>query len=238
MASDSVAPLLLSRPLEDRMPVYPGDPGVRIRPALTVAQDGVAVMALEIGSHAGTHVDAPCHTVPGGRTVEGLTWDELCGDTLVLGLAGLAPGEPISAARLAPLLPGTDAQTPARLLLATGWDRHWRDGLLRARHPFLTGEAAAMLWDRGIRLLGVDMLSPDPTGLAGEPDLPAHAAFLGGDGIIVENLVGLDALRPAGAAPRADWSARLRLEVHPLPLAGGDGAPARVLAWPTSGGTR
>lgn len=220
------------------MPVYPGDPGVRIRPALTVAQDGVAVMALEIGSHAGTHVDAPCHTVPGGRTVEGLTWDELCGDTLVLGLAGLAPGEPISAARLAPLLPGADAQTPARLLLATGWDRHWRDGLLRARHPFLTGEAAAMLWDRGIRLLGVDMLSPDPTGLAGEPDLPAHAAFLGGDGIIVENLVGLDALRPAGAAPRADWSARLRLEVHPLPLAGGDGAPARVLAWPTSGGTR
>ena len=90
MASDSVAPLLLSRPLEDRMPVYPGDPGVRIRPALTVAQDGVAVMALEIGSHAGTHVDAPCHTVPGGRTVEGLTWDELCGDTLVLGLAGVA----------------------------------------------------------------------------------------------------------------------------------------------------
>ncbi|STY69764.1 cyclase family protein [Micrococcus luteus] len=238
MASDSVAPLLLSRPLEDRMPVYPGDPGVRIRPALTVAQDGVAVMALEIGSHAGTHVDAPCHTVPGGRTVEGLTWDELCGDALVLGLAGLAPGEPISAARLAPLLPGTDAQTPVRLLLATGWDRHWRDGLLRARHPFLTGEAAAMLWDRGIRLLGVDMLSPDQTGLAGEPDFPAHAAFLGGDGIIVENLVGLDALRPAGAAPRADWSARLRLEVHPLPLAGGDGAPARVLAWPTSGGTR
>lgn len=95
-----------------------------------------------------------------------------------------------------------------------------------------------MLWDRGIRLLGVDMLSPDPTGLAGEPDLPAHAAFLGGDGIIVENLVGLDALRPAGAAPRVDWSARLRLEVHPLPLAGGDGSPARVLAWPTSGGTR
>ena len=220
------------------MPVYPGDPGVRIRPALTVAQDGVAVMALEIGSHAGTHVDAPCHTVPGGRTVEGLTWDELCGDALVLGLAGLGPGEPISAARLAPLLPGTDAQTPARLLLATGWDRHWRDGLLRARHPFLTGEAAAMLWDRGIRLLGVDMLSPDPTGLAGEPDLPTHAVFLGGDGIIVENLVGLDALRPAGAAPRADWSARLRLEVHPLPLAGGDGSPARVLAWPTSGGTR
>ncbi len=220
------------------MPVYPGDPGVRIRPALTVAQDGVAVMALEIGSHAGTHVDAPCHTVPGGRTVEGLNWDELCGEALVLGLAGLGPGESISAARLAPLLPGTDAWTPARLLLATGWDRHWRDDLLRARHPFLTGEAAAMLWDRGIRLLGVDMLSPDPTGLAGEPDFPTHAVFLGGDGIIVENLVGLDALRPAGTAPRVDWSARSRLEVHPLPLAGGDGAPARVLAWPTSGGAR
>lgn len=239
--SEPTAPLLLSRPLTDGMPVYPGDPCVRIRPALTVAADGVAVARLEIGSHAGTHVDAPCHTVPGGRTVDALAWEELCGDALVLGLAGLTPGRSVTAARVAALLPPDGAPTPARVLLATGWDRHWDDDALRERHPALAADAAALLWDRGARLLGVDTLSPDPT--SSEPDdgaagFPVHGVFLGGDGVIVENLTGLEALRPAGAAQDGDWSARVRLEVHPVPLAGGDGAPARVLAWPASGGAR
>ena len=43
------------------MPVYPGDPEVRLEAALTVARDGVNVLALHLGSQSGTHVDAPYH---------------------------------------------------------------------------------------------------------------------------------------------------------------------------------
>lgn len=247
MASDrSTEPLLLSHALRDGTPAYPGDPEVRIRPALTLAQDGVAVAELHLGSHSGTHVDAPAHTVPDGRTADRLAHAELCGPALVLGLADPAPEQVLSAARLARLLPAGDV--PARVLIATGWDAHWEDDALRERHPVLAADAARLLWRRGMRLLGVDTLSPDATcgdGPAADtsaphaaadptPDFPVHETVLGEDGIIVENLCGLGALRPAATAEGADWCAPVHLEVHPLPLADGDGAPARVLAWPAS----
>ncbi|MDY6054629.1 cyclase family protein [Micrococcus sp.] len=249
MHQQNPAPLLLSHLLTDGAPVYPGDPCVRIRPALTLERNGVAVTALAFGSHAGTHVDAPAHTVPGGRTVDQLTHAELCGEALVLGLAGVGPGEEIDADRITALL---DAATPVpvRVLLHTGWDAHWdapagpeREHRLRS-HPHLSAEAAARLWDCGVRLLGTDCLSPDPTSPVPEAGdgFPVHALFLGRDGVLLENLAHLGALRPemTGAEKSsaeatdttADWRARVHLEVHPLPLAGADGAPARVLARP------
>ena len=51
----------LSVPLRTGMPVYPGDPEVRIEPALTVKGHGANVLSLDIGSHSGTHTDAPLH---------------------------------------------------------------------------------------------------------------------------------------------------------------------------------
>lgn len=229
----------LTRPIVDAMPVYPGDPCVRLAPALTLEADQAAVTAVQLGSHTGTHVDAPAHFVPGGRTVDRLTLDELCGPAAVLHLAGLSPAAPVTAVRLAPLLgsvagrgdgglPG--AGLPPRLFLSTGWDGHFDDDALRARHPHLTAEAAHLLWDAGVRLLGVDTLSPDPTDAPS--DWPAHAVFLGRDGAIVENLTGLTTLAPAGAPPGRDWAAACTVTVLPLPLEGADGAPARVIAVP------
>lgn len=42
----------LSHPIVDGMIVYPGDPAVRVIPALTLERDGLAVAQLEMGSHA------------------------------------------------------------------------------------------------------------------------------------------------------------------------------------------
>ena len=39
---------------------------------------------LDMGSHTGTHVDAPAHTVAGGRTMADVSLDELVGEALVL----------------------------------------------------------------------------------------------------------------------------------------------------------
>ena len=49
----------LSVPLVTGMPVYPGDPEVRIESALTVAGEGVNVLSLAIGTHSGTHATGP-----------------------------------------------------------------------------------------------------------------------------------------------------------------------------------
>lgn len=231
MAASEVSELCdLSRPIYDAMMVYPGDPAVAMGPGLTLEDDGVAVARLTCGSHTGTHLDAPAHIVPGGRTTSQISWGELIGPTLVVHREA-GPGQLITAEQLAGLLP---QQVPPRVFLSFGWDRFF--GTDRAlSHPGLSAEAARLLWDRGMRVLGTDALSPDLThrpddtdGGAAEgaaddaPAFPAHEVVLGRDGLIVENLTGLRDL-PAGEHS---------IGIFPLPLADSDGAPARVVAWP------
>lgn len=214
------------------MTVYPGDPGVRCADVLTLEADGAAVMALNMGSHTGTHIDAPSHSVAGGRSINEVTLGELVGDALVLHLADrVGPGTRIDAALLEPELERFVA-VPRIVLLHTGWDRHFTTDLA-FDHPFLDRDVAEALWQRGMRVLGVDTLSPDRTaaeiagggaglglGLEATPGVfPVHDVVLGGDGLIVENLRGLE---------RLDTLARVGF--FPLPLTG-DGAPVRAVAW-------
>ncbi|WP_353828073.1 cyclase family protein [Agromyces sp. SYSU T0242] len=209
----------LSHPITDGMTVYPGDPEVHLAPALELDRDGAAVTALELGSHTGTHVDAPSHTVAGGRTMADVSLDELVGEALVFHLEGLADGATYGSADLAAALDAGElpAELPPIVVIDTGW---WRSfGTERAvRHPALDADAARELVSRGMHVLAVDTLSPDPTDAAGTSDFPVHAIVLGADHLIVENVAGLD-----GVPERA------RIGFFPLQL-GVDGAPVRAVA--------
>ncbi len=226
----------LTRLLKSGMPVFPGDPTVDISQTLECATDGVAVSSLHLGSHAGTHVDAPAHTVPGGRTVDQLELSELCGNAVVLGFNGLTSDSTIDVGRVSPLITAA-GHLPSRVLICTLWDRRFDDTYAREHHPVLAPEAAQLLWDNGVRLLGVDTLNPDRTVQPESFRLPIHEIFLGGDGVIVENLSGLQQLRPVSSlgAEEAldhgdDWFRFVEAGVFPIPLADGDGAPCRVAA--------
>lgn len=204
----------LSHPIADSMMVYPGDPGVHLAPALELDRDGAAVTALHLGSHSGTHVDAPAHTVAGGRTMDRVALEELVGEALVIRVPGLADRATIGVDDLGEL----PERVPSIVVIDTGWAAHF--GAERAlRHPAVGVEAARLLVERGMRVLGVDTLSPDPTDAAGTTEFPVHGVVLGGDGLIVENLTGLDAL-----------PSRVRIGIFPLRLAV-DGAPARAVAF-------
>jgi Putative cyclase len=76
----------LSHPITPGMQVYSGDPAVDIEPALVLAHDGVDVALLHLGSHTGTHLDAPSHCIAGGRTAGAIGLDELVADALVVHL--------------------------------------------------------------------------------------------------------------------------------------------------------
>ena len=204
----------LSHPLRSGMQVYPGDPGVDLSPALELERDGAAVTSLHLGSHTGTHVDAPAHTVAGGRTMDRVALDELVGDALIVRVRGLGDRATIGVGDLGEL----PERVPSIVVVDTGWAAHF--GTERAlRHPAIGVDAARLLVERGMHVLGVDTLSPDPTDAAGATEFPVHEVVLGGDGLIVENLTGLEGL-----------PARVRIGVFPLRLAG-DGAPARAVAF-------
>lgn len=205
----------LSHEIEDGMPVYPGDPSVRLRAALTVSRDGVDVAEVHMGSHTGTHVDAPSHTVAGGRTMADVHVDELIGEALVVHVTGLQDGEVYDWARLEESSGPLPSSLPPIVIIDTGWARWFRDER-RLRHPSLAPSAARELIRRGMRVLAVDTLSPDPTGGSA---FPVHDEVLGSDRLIVENLRGLERL-----------PGRVVAGFFPLKL-GGDGAPVRAIAF-------
>jgi kynurenine formamidase len=208
----------LSHPITTGMQVYPGDPSVRIEPALVLASDGVDVVALHLGSHTGTHMDAPSHTIAGGRTTGRIGLDELIGDALVVHLGKCSPRATYGLTDIAAALEdGLPDRLPPIVVIDTGWAAHFgSDAALD--HPSLDPDAAAELLRRGMHVLAVDTLSPDPTGAA-VTELPVHRVVLGADALIVENLCRLEGL-----------AEHVRIGLFPLPI-DADGAPVRAVAF-------
>jgi len=75
----------LTQPLFDGMPVYPGDPEVSIKPALTLAKDGWNMNVISLPAHIGTHVNVPFHGVVGGKTLDDYPVDAFIGKSVVYG---------------------------------------------------------------------------------------------------------------------------------------------------------
>ena len=204
----------LTQPLSAAIPRFPGDPEVGIEPLPGMAPWQVSALAM--GTHSGTHVDAPRHRIPGGAGVGAYGPERLVGRGLVIDASRLGENQPLPAALLGPV---RDVAWPGWFaVVRTGWDRFWGDDRY-FRHPYLSPAVAAALVELGAGLVAIDALSVDSTADEGEA---AHLTLLGADVLIAENLCNLGAL----TAGRPYEFAFL-----PLALGEADGAPARVVAW-------
>src|SRR2546430_16859755 len=74
------------------MPVYRGNPVVRTRPLMTLEKDGVRVSELRLGSHTGTHVDAPSHFIKGGKAIDRVDPERFIGPAWVADLRRVRGG--------------------------------------------------------------------------------------------------------------------------------------------------
>ena len=176
--------------------------------------------AVRISGHSGTHIDAPVHVIDGLASIERLAPDRFVGEGAVLRVAK-GPAGTIDAADLESAGRGL-VRAGDIVLLHTDWDRYYGQEAYLVDYPALTVEAADWLLANGVRLVGLDTLSPDlpPERRSPEHGLPVHKRLLGNDVLIAENLTGL--------APLA--GRRVRVYVLPIKIAEGDGAPARVTA--------
>lgn len=211
----------LSVPVVTGMPVYPGDPEVAAVPALTVADAGVNVLSLHLGSHTGTHVDAPFHIDDTLPKLDEVPLSRFTGPAVVLDARGLPPRAAIEP----DLLPG-GLRPGVVLLIATGWSEHWGSDAYLA-HPYPSERTAEAIVAAGVRTVGIDALSVDRTPAPDETDfsLAAHRVLCGAGAVVAENLTGLDRLIRAQEAGHG-----IEVSLFPLPLAGADGAPARAIA--------
>ena len=210
-----------SHRLESGPGAYPGDPPVEIEPHATHDTDGYRVTRLSMGSHSGTHIDAPNHLLPDGASLDEYPVETFAFDAVCVSIPDLDLRQTITRSDLPD---GTDADLTDVDLLAihTGWDNHWgTESYLD--HPYLASDLAKWIADQDCHV-GIDTISVDPTptdrATPGESaDFPAHRTLLGADRLIVENLTGL--------ANVPEW---FTLLAFPLSVPEADGAPVRAVA--------
>lgn len=189
--------------------VYPGDPVPRIESVRRIAAgDPCNLSLLHLGSHTGTHVDAPYHFLADGPCLGEVPLDRMVGECLVADLRGRRA---VDAASLA----GVPVRRGDILLCLTDNSAKWEAAAFQRDFTYVTRDAADVLVDRGVRALGMDYLSIEEFG---SPDFPVHHRLLGAGVFVIE---GLD-LR--GVAP-----GRYYLVCLPLKFAALDGAPARAV---------
>ncbi len=201
----------LSLPITESLVIWPGDTPIRMAYTSHLDRgDHATLTSLEMGTHSGTHIDAPAHFIPGGEGVDALDLDALVGPALVV-------HAPEASAISAPILEGLEIPTGTkRLLLRTRNSDRWARGEDSFYQDFvaITEDGAHWLVERGIQLVGVDYLSVGPH----SDPMPTHHVLLGAGVIAVE---GLDLSRIAPG--------RYRFVCLPLRLVGRDGAPARAI---------
>jgi arylformamidase len=202
----------ISLPIGPEMPIWPGDPRPQLTPVTSLEAEGVQVSQLVLGTHTGTHLDAPRHFIPAGRTIDQLDLGALLGLCRVIEVAS-AEGH-ISRADLQrfELHPGD------RLLLKTRNSRQPAGQTFTPDFVALDPCAADYLCEQGACLVGIDGPSIDAWDAS---DFPSHKRLLGADILIVENLVLRD-VRPGIYG----------LIAVPLNLTGADGCPVRALLIP------
>lgn len=201
----------LTHPLFNGSPSWPGDPGITTAPHCTYEKDGCRVTRVSMGTHQGTHVDAPAHFLKDGVGIDNMSLDGFCGPSRLLRIPK-AGGESIDVADFLPFEAFLTAG--ARIIVHTGWDSHWGRDEFCLGGPCLTLAAAEYLARRKIALMGMDMATPS----VAEPK-EVHEALLGAGVVIVENLANL------GECPDA-----FTLYAFPLAFKGLDGSPVRAVA--------
>jgi arylformamidase len=211
MISSARVPRFLdvSVPLDAGIPAYPGNPEFELQPVKRIAEGGSSnVSRLIMGTHTGTHVDAPRHFFDGGRAIDSLALDLLIGPARVVDV-------PRRGGITAEDLTGAGVREDVRVLLKTPNSALWNGSGFRQDYTYLTDDGARYLVDQGVKVVGIDYLSVEQFK---KPGAPAHRTLLSQAVIIIEGL------NLSTAAPGT-----YEMYCLPLLIAGADGAPARVI---------
>jgi len=211
----------LTQELHNGMPIYPGDPSPSFVSYATLEKDGVNLTKLTLGSHTGTHIDAPRHFIPDGIGVDQLSPTKLVGEAYVCDLSSKPFGSGITGLDLRKNLEGRVAEDDI-VVCYTGCSERWGDESVGSNYTYLTGNAAEYLVSKRVRAVGIDFLSVEKFRA---PDPVAHKTLLGNGIFIIESL---------SRATKQFVSQRILMICMPIKLQNGDGAPSRIIGVPIS----
>lgn len=201
--------------LKDGMVHWPSDPGVQIFNTRHFSKgDHAVVSQLTLGSHTGTHMDAPGHFIEGGKTLDSLPLSAVLGPARVIEIENPRRIEPDE-------LKKKNIRSDERVLFKTlNSGRCWKTDEFIKDFVYISKEAAALLAELKVQTVGVDYLSVGGFGPEAE-GRQTHLNLLGSGIWIIE---GLDLSK----VPAGDYE----LVCLPLKILNSDGAPARAALRP------
>jgi arylformamidase len=201
------------------MPIYPGDPSPSFENYSTLEKDGVNLTEIIMGSHTGTHLDAPRHFIRDGIGIDRIPPEKLIGEAYVADLSTKPIGSGITSKDLRRKLEEKIVEDDI-VVVYTGCSEHWGDKSIDREYTYLTGEAADYLVSKRVRAVGIDYLSVEKFEA---PEPVVHKTLLGSGVFIIESL---------NSAVRQFVGKRILMICMPIKLQDGDGAPSRVVAIP------
>jgi kynurenine formamidase len=197
----------LSQTIVNRMQVYPGDEPPMLYQTHLLDFDGYTNFHLTIGMHAGTHIDGPWHMVGTKKLICEIDIKQYIGKACVIDISKtrIFNDDKLVLEKVK----GYDI-----VLFYTGFGACFGTPQYLKDYPLISDRVANALVESGIKIAGIDTLSPDvfPHSI--------HKILLGNGILMMENLTNLDLLLPYDD-----------ITVIALPLKiNADSAPARVIA--------
>jgi arylformamidase len=200
----------VSVPLRTGMVHWPDNPPVRIERMLDIEHgDAANVSTISMGSHTGTHMDAPLHFVRGGKGLDEMPLEATVGHARVVEIQDPESIKPHE------LRPHGISRSERILFKTRNSARQWHREAFIEDFVYVSQEAARYLATCGVRIIGVDYLS---VGGFVRDGVETHQALLEAGIWVIEGL-GLSEVEPG----------EYELICLPLKVKGGDGAPARAI---------
>jgi kynurenine formamidase len=220
--------VFLSHVNTKKMPIYPGDPKVRLRTLFTVEEDGFRLKLMRMGEHSGTHWGSPCHFNDGEPCANDMDPEDFFHPAVVIDARAESKANEDYRLKVNDLedfeaVHGTIPEG-AMVIMWTGFARRWdnpkryvnadQNGVLHS--PGFGAKATRwLIRNRNIGGLGIDTLGVDP---GNDEELKTNTLLLKEHRIHLENLRGLRRMPAAGG-----W-----VVVGGVRNRGGSGSPATV----------
>ena len=181
--------------------------------------EGRETRKLILGTHSGTHVDAPRHFIRNGVTIDKIPLNKFYGPAKLLDFSNLPDKAEINMKMMKDKLAG---EKPNKILIRYDWDERLSSMEYYTHHPFLSCDACQYLVDIGIDLIGFDAPMPDNplNGKGSSNDSPNHTIFLSAGVVILEYLCNLKHIS----------NDEFVISALPLSIKDGDGSPVRAIA--------
>ena len=194
----------LSVALNEKTPIYPGDPETKISQAGILTEHGYQDHFVCVGTHVGTHMDAPSHMIAGGKNLDQFPIETFAGRGVCIKVQGAFSLEEITR---------VDIQEGDIVLFHTGMSDSYHDSVYYEKYPAMSENVAEYLVSKKVKIVGVDMCSVDYAPYS------VHKILLGNEVLIIENLTNLHELVGKSFTVSAF---PIKLQI--------DGAPVRVVA--------